>query len=153
VSPSNATNKDYTWSSNNNAVATVNNGTVTAHAEGMATITVTTADGGKTAQCTVTVVNRFAISFEQITDAAPSIDGPTIYLPNGTATLSVTESLYDPGSIKWYITGTKVTGDGPTFTLSAANPAYNTPGEQYLSVEVAIGGVPYSKTVIFTVSQ
>ena len=55
VEPDNATNKNVTWSSNNADVATVDNGVVTAVGTGEATITVTTADGGKTATCTVTV--------------------------------------------------------------------------------------------------
>ena len=42
IRPSNATNKNVTWSTNNSSVASVNNGTVTAHAKGQATITVTT---------------------------------------------------------------------------------------------------------------
>lgn len=55
VSPSNATNKDVTWSSDAPAVATVSNGVVTPVAHGQATITVITADGSKTASCVVTV--------------------------------------------------------------------------------------------------
>ena len=57
VVPSNATNKAVLWSSNNGAVALVDNatGTVTAVAAGATTITVMTADGGKTATCNVTV--------------------------------------------------------------------------------------------------
>lgn len=55
VAPTNATNKGVTWSSSNNEIATVNNGVVTAVKEGTATITVTTAEGGKTATCKVTV--------------------------------------------------------------------------------------------------
>ena len=55
VSPSNATNKNVTWRSSNTAVATVTNGVVKGLKEGTATITVTTADGGKTATCSVTV--------------------------------------------------------------------------------------------------
>ncbi|MFA7032260.1 MAG: Ig-like domain-containing protein [Bacilli bacterium] len=55
VSPSNATNKAVSWSTNNSSVATVNEGVITAVAEGNATITVTTSDGGYTATCSVTV--------------------------------------------------------------------------------------------------
>jgi uncharacterized protein YjdB len=61
ISPSNATNKNVTWSSSNTAIAVVNTpGIVTAVGPGTATITVTTVDGGKTATCTVTVT---AISY------------------------------------------------------------------------------------------
>ena len=57
VTPDKATNKDVTWKSDNESVATVDaNGTVTAMGAGTATITATAADGsGKTAACTVTV--------------------------------------------------------------------------------------------------
>ena len=55
VLPGDATNRNVTWSSSNNAVASVTNGVVTAVGKGTATITVTTVDGGKTATCTVTV--------------------------------------------------------------------------------------------------
>lgn len=55
VAPSNATNQNVTWSSDNTSVATVSNGTVTAVAVGTANITVTTADGNKQARCAVTV--------------------------------------------------------------------------------------------------
>lgn len=55
VSPEDATNKNVTWTSDNADVATVENGTVTAVAEGTANITVTTEDGEHTATCAVTV--------------------------------------------------------------------------------------------------
>lgn len=55
VAPENATNKNVTWSSDNESVATVSNGVVTGVAPGDATITVTTKDGDYTANCTVTV--------------------------------------------------------------------------------------------------
>ena len=56
VLPANATNRSITWASSNNAVATVDdNGRITAHTAGTATITVTTKDGGRTATCVVTV--------------------------------------------------------------------------------------------------
>ena len=53
VEPANATNRDVTWKSNNDAVASVKNGKVAAKAKGTATITA--AAGGKTATCKVTV--------------------------------------------------------------------------------------------------
>lgn len=55
VSPDNATNKAVTWASDNEEVATVADGVVTAVAAGSANITVTTEDGGHTATCAVTV--------------------------------------------------------------------------------------------------
>jgi formylglycine-generating enzyme required for sulfatase activity len=55
VLPEKAANKNISWSSSNRNVATVNNGTVTAVAEGKATVIVTTVDGGKFATCAVTV--------------------------------------------------------------------------------------------------
>ena len=55
VSPSNATNQTVSWSSSPSDVASVDGGKVTALKPGKATVTVTTADGGKTATCSVTV--------------------------------------------------------------------------------------------------
>lgn len=55
VSPSNATNKAVTWSSNRPVASVDSNGLVTALAAGSATITVRTNDGSKTATCNVTV--------------------------------------------------------------------------------------------------
>lgn len=54
ITPSNTTDI-VTWSSNNNNVATVSNGVVTAKANGSCTITATC--GGKSATCNVTVIN------------------------------------------------------------------------------------------------
>ncbi len=56
VIPSNAANKNVTWSSSNNSVATVDSsGKVTAKSAGTAEITVKTNDGGKTDKYTVYV--------------------------------------------------------------------------------------------------
>ncbi|MCR5304025.1 MAG: Ig-like domain-containing protein, partial [Lachnospiraceae bacterium] len=58
IAPSNATNKNITWKSGNESVATVSNGTVTAVAAGTAVITVTSvSDTTKSASCTVTVTD------------------------------------------------------------------------------------------------
>ena len=71
VLPAEATDKSVTWSSSNEAVATVTDGIVTAVAAGTATITVTTTDGAKTATCAVTV-------------AAPAASTYTVTLKEGT---------------------------------------------------------------------
>ncbi len=55
VSPSNAGNRGVSWSVAPEGIVTVVNGVVTTVAPGMATVTVTTDDGGKTATCAVTV--------------------------------------------------------------------------------------------------
>lgn len=54
--PPYASNKNVTWSSSDNTVATVSDGTVTGVGEGTATVTVTSQEGGFTAQCSVTVM-------------------------------------------------------------------------------------------------
>ena len=56
IAPADASNKSFSWSSSNSQVATVDDGgKVKAIAPGTATITATTADGGKTATCVVSV--------------------------------------------------------------------------------------------------
>lgn len=56
VAPSDAANKAVTWSTSDASKASVNSsGLVTGVAAGSATITATTADGGKTSTCAVTV--------------------------------------------------------------------------------------------------
>ena len=58
INPSNATNRNLTWTSSNNEVATVTDGKVSAVKIGKATITVTTEDGNKTASCEITVKEK-----------------------------------------------------------------------------------------------
>lgn len=54
-SPENATNKNLTWASDDESIATVADGVVTPIKEGTVTVTATTEDGGYTASCVVTV--------------------------------------------------------------------------------------------------
>lgn len=76
VEPATANNQNVTWQSSSMKVATVSRkGLVTALAEGTTTVTVTTADGGYTAQCTVTVTdpNKPAVAadgYYEITNGA-----------------------------------------------------------------------------------
>ena len=95
------------------------------------------------------------ISFAQITDAAPSITGPTLYLVSNYGPTSVPITIDSPeqyDSITWRVQNTSVTGSGASFTLSAANTTYNQIGVHFVSVQVLKNGVPYNKTVTFTVA-
>ena len=87
INPSNATNKNVTWKSNNPNIASVDtNGNVKALKAGTATITVTTKDGGFTAKATVTVTETTAPS----TPTTPTVVNVTGVSLNKT-TLSLTE--------------------------------------------------------------
>lgn len=77
VSPSNATDKSVTWTSSNEAVATVSNGTVKAVSAGTATITVTTNDGSFKATCAVTVTADTDTSTDTNTDTDTASDTDT----------------------------------------------------------------------------
>ena len=76
VAPEEATEKAVVWASDNEAVATVAEGVVTAVAEGTATITVTTVDGGFTATCIVTVteVGSGLMDIQVLNPDAPMYD-------------------------------------------------------------------------------
>lgn len=83
VLPENATNKEITWNSSDGTVATVNeNGTVTGISAGFATITVTTNDGGFTADCTVEVRELFI-----------PVTGVSLNKTNSTITINGIETL------------------------------------------------------------
>lgn len=58
INPSDSTDKTIIWSSDNEDVATVKDGKVTAISAGTATITASTADGEHTATCKVTVTKQ-----------------------------------------------------------------------------------------------
>ena len=73
VTPENATNKNVRWTSSDETIAIVKGGVVTGLAEGEATITVTTRDGGFTAECKVTVTDTPTFLFEESFE--PAEDG------------------------------------------------------------------------------
>lgn len=107
VSPADATNKNVTWSSDNESVATVSDGVVTGVATGSALITVTTEDGSHTASCAVTVTTslppRLIADFNDIT----SLDG-IISAHYNVATPTKKDNMYielisDPHSNDKYV--------------------------------------------------
>ena len=107
VLPDSATNKVVSWTSNNPAVASVDNtGQITAHAVGMATITATTTDGSNmSASCVVIVtedVNNYGnyLSINDIT----AYNGSTIVVPvkmtNDASIISFQTDIWLPEGIE-----------------------------------------------------
>lgn len=70
ITPSDATDKTLKWSSDDESVATVSDGKVTAKSVGTATITVTTNDGEYTATCKVTVTEKTFTATEKKDDSS-----------------------------------------------------------------------------------
>lgn len=103
VQPANATNKNFTATSNAATIASVSGSTIHASAPGSATITVKTADGGHTATVQVTVKQKVG----------------EISLSAGKTTLKVGESTKVTASIS----PENATDKGITFTSSAATVA------------------------------
>ena len=107
VAPANAKDKTVTWTTSNDAVATVDaNGVVTAVSAGTATITATATNGtddasdDKTATCTVTVTKTYKVTLPEgtedaanwtISDGTRSADGATgLSGLTGTETITIT---------------------------------------------------------------
>ena len=92
ITPDNATNKNVTWSSGNEDIATVDNGgKVTAQGIGETMITVTTEDGQKTAECVVTVIEKSDPEPEEIPVESGELDVQNVTLKIGeTTTLTAT---------------------------------------------------------------
>ena len=88
VTPQNATDKNVTWESSNQDVASVNNGTVTGLNPGSVTITATTVNGNKTADCSVTIKPNLA----------PSVTIGADYISAVSAVLSGEANLETSGS-------------------------------------------------------
>lgn len=136
ISPNNATNKNFTWSSSNTSVATVNSsGVVTAISKGTATITATTSDGNKTATCDVTVNNpslsaKASIGISTIVSNSGATRGinVTITASGGTGTYNYYYiKLYKDGSL---ISQTSNTSNNSLFAAGYSNGSY------YAEIEV-----------------
>ena len=126
VEPATATNKNYTCKSDKEGVATVDNtGLVTAVGVGTATITITTADGGKTVTCSVNVSESGTPSF--------ALNPTTLNVPatGGTPSVNVTSDKawtldYD-GSVTWLKASTKAGTGAGTVTFTVTKNEANAP--------------------------
>jgi uncharacterized protein YjdB/endoglucanase Acf2 len=116
IAPSNATNKNVTWTTSNSAVATVStSGLVTAVAGGTATITVTTQDGLKTATSAITVSSNVAVTGVAVSPTSSSIPaGSTQQL-----TATVAPSNATNKNVTWTSSNTAVATVNATGLVSA----------------------------------
>lgn len=145
VTPTNATNQNVTWESSNPSVATVDeSGKVTAVASGEATITVTTADGSKTANCDVTVNAATTITTQP----------QSVSVTEGqSATFSVT-ATGDNLCYQWQINSgngwSDITGaTDASYTIDRTTTAMG--GNQYCCVVTGDGGTVTSDAATLTV--
>lgn len=139
VLPSDATNKNVTWSSSDEDVATVSDGVVTAVAKGSADITVTTVDGGYTAVCSVTVVKHVT---------GVSLDKTSLNLKpgeNGTLTATVEPDDAENKNVIW------TTNDVNVATVINGEVSAVGAGVAEIIVTTVDGG--YSASCSVTVSQ
>ena len=122
VEPSDATNKNVTWSSSNSEVATVDNGVVTAVSAGEAIITVTTEDGAKTATCKVTVNAPQTVPVTGVTLDKTSLDLKTG--DNTTLTATVNPESATNKDVTWISDKPEIAAvKGGTVTAKAAGTA------------------------------
>ena len=142
VTPSNATNKNVTWKSSNTSVATVNsNGLVTGVKAGSCVITVTTADGGYTASCNLTVestTTTVAVTGVSLNASSLSLTaGETSYL---TATVKPTNATNQ--NVTWKSANTAIATVNSNGLVTAVAA-----GTTKITVTTADGGYTASATV------
>jgi hypothetical protein len=149
VTPSDATNSKVTWSSNDPAVAIVDNkGMVTAIGIGKAIITVTTEDGAKTATSVITIVNPTIKITLQAEDAVFS--GPIIATNqlgfNGTGFLDFTNNTGD--FIKWRVTVPTAGNYELSFRYALGNTGR--PLELKINGTIAVASLPFPNTILWS---
>ena len=137
VAPENATNKNVTWTSDNEEVATVVDGKVTAIAAGTANITVTTEDGEYTATCAVTVSEKPADSFTVI-----FMNGEEVYKSETVAAGETVAEPTEPVKDGYIFTGWYTEG-GEQFDLE-------TPVTDNLTLYAGWEEIPEPETVTVT---
>lgn len=129
VTPNDAVNKEITWMTSNPDVATISEtGVVTAKADGTAMILVTTADGAKTATCTVTVKTSVTGVTLNKTSAVVK-EGSTLSLavtvsPNDATNKDVTWTSSNPDVAEVSSTGVVTARSSGTATITVSPVSY-----------------------------
>lgn len=146
IMPDNANNKNITWSSSNETVASVNkNGLVTPKSIGATTITATTEDGRFTASCAITVKMKQDINAYIETKVVPdgnNLMGMFLGILNCTITNNSSEQI----SLESMII---INGDGTTIFSKQYDDKIINPKDYYLE---GVQGLPaiYEPTVKWT---
>ena len=144
VSPSNATNKNVTWSSNSNSVATVSsNGTIAGLSQGTAVVTARTEDGGYTDTCVVTVTaNTIAVTGITVSPATMNLKVGE----NSNATATVSPSNATNKNVTWSSNSNSVATVSSNGTITGLSK-----GTAVITATTADGG--YTDTCIVTVTE
>src|SRR5665648_972661 len=141
VSPTNATNQTVTWSSDDEAVATVVGGVVTPLTTGTAIITATTADGNKTATCTVTVITAAEAALAAAVTAAN--DASAAYLSaGGVTTAAVYVDVQDALAAYPQVAATTAREDAAEASAAYLSAGGVTTAAVYVDVQDALAADP-----------
>lgn len=162
VVPPDATNQSITWAikSAGSTGASLNSGILRASSAGTIVVTATIINGKGfndhfTDDFTITAAAAgnigFTITAETITDKAGSIASDISFSRANPTWGTIAVTGYDAGSLRWSVPGTDVKGTTQPIDLNPGRSAYDSEGRHFLTIFVTIGGVPYSKSVIFTV--
>ncbi|MBQ9267346.1 MAG: Ig-like domain-containing protein [Clostridia bacterium] len=145
VAPSNATNKNVTWSLKSGAgiVSVSNNGSVKALKAGTAEVLATTVDGGKTALCTVTVKEVSTISLT----VSPS--SKTI---NVGETFKITPTVINPDNVSLTNTSWKSSVPAVATVESNGTVTGKAEGKTTITASFTANGQNYSATCKVTVN-
>lgn len=153
IAPANASNKDVTWESENEGIATVENGVVTGVAAGTVNIIVKSADDpSKTATCEVTVsAEPVASEWVKLENGANSIEYRAYhYIGTNSYQLTIRStstlngfggSFYNPGAVDVRTVTTKVDDNLVVNIEAASAPQFYTPIYVMMPGEVGFGNI------------
>jgi len=126
VNPSNATNKNVTWSSSNSSIVNVDsNGNIKALRPGTATITVTTQDGNHQATCRVTVSKKIDVGETEIKVTGVSLNRTTLTLNEGDTeklTATVNPSNATNKNVTWSSSNSSIVSVDSNGNIKALKP-------------------------------
>ena len=133
ITPVDATNKNVTWESSDEGVASVNSdGMVTANGAGLCEITVTTKDGGLKSNCIVEVDLNVYVTGIALNKSSLTLEGPLGTSETLTATISPSDA------------------DNTAFTWSSSNPAVAQVNEDGEVVSIYPGTCTISASTEYT---